>query len=588
MPLWFYDIEVFRYDSLVVMKDIDNSIRGVWWSSPPGEFPEDSPNGFEGIRGFIEGCTLVGYNNHHYDDIVLTAMMEGEPQSRIKAVNDAIIGGRDEDVLALRRKASSLDTLDTMQQIDVSMPSLKQIEGNMGRSIIESEIDFDIDRPLTDSEKQTVLQYCAYDVETTIAIYKLRENSYFKAKDALLTMLPERSKLKNPRKLNTTTISADILLEKPLPKWSSIRLPENVEKTPEIPDKVWDMWHSQELTNDREAKDEKITVRAYGCDITFASGGLHGVAVRGKEFTKVKLLDVGSMYPSIIVNLEALGPGTEEYNRMRQERLLLKKTDKLMADAYKIVLNSVYGNLKNRYSILNNPMASLSVCTYGQLALYDLSRRLYEAGYTLVNLNTDGVAFVDYKGIGDRWEDVQREWEGVYHLYLELDEFDRWIQKDVNNYVAVAPDGHIKTKGGDCNRYLQDKFFTNNNARIIQMALVDKLLKDVPVSKTVRSHLDNPALYQYILKAGRTYLGVVDGEDREYQNVNRIFAAKEGPETIRLYKKRADGGLVNFPDMPEHMFVWNGEVADLGDRFRQVVDIAHYCQVTEKKLEGWG
>lgn len=584
--LRFYDIEVFRFDSLVVLKDINNSIVGVWWNDPPGQYPEDSPNGFEGVQAVIEDCTLVGYNNHHYDDLVLSAMLDGEPQSRIKALNDAIIGNQDEAIIAYKRRASSLNTLDTMQQIDVSMPSLKQIEGNMGRSIIESEIDFNIDRPLTESEKQIVLQYCAYDVENTIRIYKLREKSYFQVKDTLLTMLPERSKLKNPRKLNTTTLSADILLEKPLPKWAEMRLPEAVRNTPKVPAKVWEMWHSQELTNDREAKDEKITAREFGCDITFASGGLHGVAVQGKEFRGVKLLDVGSMYPSIVVNLNTLGEGTELYDGMRTERLKIKKSDPIRANALKLILNSVYGNLKNRYSILCNPLASLSVCAYGQLALFDLSRRLYEVGYTLVNLNTDGVAFVDYRGIGNAWQDVQGEWEEVYHLNLELDEFDRWIQKDVNNYVAVGVNGHIKTKGGDCNKYHEDKLFSNNNARIIHKALVDNLLFDTPVSKTVREHLDEPALYQYILKAGRTYLGVVDQEGNEYQNVNRIFATKSDTG-VRLYKKRADGGLVNFPDMPENMLVWNGDVSDLTPTFKEVVDISHYCKVTEKKLEGW-
>ena len=584
--LLFYDIEVFRYDSLVVIKDIDNNIVGVWWNNPPGQYPEDAPNGFEGVQAVIERCTLVGYNNHHYDDLILSAMLSGEPQSRIKSLNDAIIGNREDETIAYKRRAAGLNTLDTMQQIDVSMPSLKQIEGNMGRSIIESEIDFDIDRPLTDGERQTVFQYCAYDVENTIRIYKLREKSYFQVKDTLLTMLPERSRLKTPRKLNTTTLSADILLDKPLPKWAEMRLPVNVRNTPNVPEKVWDMWHSQEMTNDREAKDEKITVRMYGCDITFASGGLHGVAVSGKEFHKVKLLDVGSMYPSIVVNLQALGAGTELYDGMRTERLKIKKSDPTRANALKLILNSVYGNLKNRYSILCNPLASLSVCAYGQLALFDLARRLYEAGYTLVNLNTDGVAFVDYKGVGDTWEIVKEGWEKTYNLSLDLDEFDRWIQKDVNNYVAVAPDGHIKTKGGDCNKYKEDKLFSNNNARIIHMALVDNLLFGTEVWKTVREHLDNPALYQYILKAGRTYLGVVDGEGNEYQNVNRIFATKSDTG-VRLYKKRADGGLVNFPDMPENMLVWNGDVSDLASTFRDVVDIAHYCRVTEKKLEGW-
>ena len=583
--LIFYDIECMAFDSLVVMKDINDSIVGVWWNSPPGEFPEDSPNGFEGIKAFIQGHTLVGYNNHHYDDIMLSAMMAGYPQRRLKTLNDAIIGGNDDAIRADIRRAKQLITLDTIQQIDgQNIPSLKQIEGNMGRSIIESPVSFDIDRPLTETEKTTVLQYCSYDVSTTIAVYKLRERSYFQVKDTLVSMLPARSRLKNPLSLNTTTLSADILLDRPLPKWSTLRLPDKVRATPEIPDKVWEMWTAAEMTNDRESKDQKVTIKNYDCEITFASGGLHGAALRGKEFRGVKLLDVGSMYPSIIVNLEALGPGTDGYNQMRMERLLLKKTDKVRADAYKQVLNSVYGNLKNQYSILNNPLASLSVCAYGQLALYDLSRRLYEAGYTLVNLNTDGVAFVDYTGAGDRWEEVQREWEAYYQLSLELDEFDRWIQRDVNCYVAVGKDGHIKTKGGDCKLYASDNLFGNNNARILQIALVEQLLHDVPVWKTIKNHRDDPALFQYILKAGRTYRGVVDGDGRPQQNVNRVFATRR--EGLKLYKQRVDGGLVNFPDAPETMFLWNGELADIPD-LRGMLDYEHYLTKTEKNLERW-
>lgn len=584
--LLFYDIETLAYDSLVVMKDINDSIVGVWWNSPPGEFPEDSPNGFEGIRGFIEGHTLVGYNNHHYDDIMLSAMMAGYSQQSLKKVNDAIISGNEDAIRGdIRRAKKELVTLDTIQQIDgQNIPSLKQIEGNMGRSIIESPIDFTIDRPLTEAEKTTVLMYCAYDVSTTIAVYKLREKNYFQVKAALIAMLPDRSKLKNPLSLNTTTLSADILLERPLPKWAALRLPDKVRATPEIPDKVWEMWTAAEMTNDRESKEQKVTVKNYDCEITFASGGLHGVALKGKEFSGVKLLDVGSMYPSIIYNLNALGDGTEAYNNMRLERLSIKKSDPVRANALKLILNSVFGNLKNQYSILNNPLASLSVCAYGQLALYDLSRRLYEAGYTLVNLNTDGVAFVDYTGAGDRWEDIQREWEEYYHLSLELDEFDRWIQRDVNCYVAVGKDGHIKTKGGDCKLFSSDNLFGNNNARILQIALVEQLLHDVPVWKTIKIHRDEPNLFQYILKAGRTYLGVVDGEGRKHQNVNRVFAT--AGEGIKLFKQRADGGLVNFPDAPETMFLWNGELSEIPD-FRKVVDLGHYIEKAEKNLERW-
>lgn len=116
----------------------------------------------------------------------------------------------------------------------------------MGRMILESSIDFTIDRKLTDEELQEVIEYCCYDVDTTIDVYKIREYNYFNVKERLVRMLPEKFHGK-AMKWNTTTISANILLEKPLPKWSDIRLGEydsngDYEMLKLVPQEVVDMW----------------------------------------------------------------------------------------------------------------------------------------------------------------------------------------------------------------------------------------------------------------------------------------------------------------------------------------------------------
>jgi hypothetical protein len=93
-------------------------------------------------------------------------------------------------------------------------------------------------------------------------------------------------------------------------------------------------------------------------------------------------------------------------------------------------------------------MASATVCIYGQIALFDLCRRLDDAGYTVVNANTDGVAFC---GMGTGYEEIWHQWEKDYDpMRLELDVFDTWIQKDVNNYIATKGE-KVKVKGGDTN-----------------------------------------------------------------------------------------------------------------------------------------
>lgn len=580
-----YDIEVFKCDSLVVFKDINGREVAHYWSEPDGGFPGDSPNGFEGVSELIRGKTIAGYNNHNYDDLILYEMIRDSSQEQIKKTNDHIIAGHDMSV-ERRLAAAKLDglgvtSLDCMQQIDVSRPSLKKIEGNMGRSIIESAVPFDIGRPLTEEEKDEVLAYCRYDVDSTIEIYKLRERPYFATKDALIDMFGDRK----CGRWNTTTIAANILTERPMTKWSRPRVPRELWRNIEgIPEKVWRMW--EEVTHEsRNEKQKSCTIDRFGGSVTFGMGGLHGAHRDRHEFRNVILLDVSSMYPSIIVLLNALGEGTEKYRAIRDERLAIKHSDPVRSQALKLVLNSVYGLLKNQYSTLYNPMAAVTVCIYGQIALFDLCRRLDELGYCLININTDGVAFEDNGK--DDYKTVWREWEKSFGLNLEEDTFDLWIQKDVNNYVA-RKDGRIKTKGGECSRYDRDSYFSNNDARIIHIALVDKLLFDTDPVETIRKNLDDPILFQYVLKAGNTFKGTFDREGRQMQNVNRVFAARKdaGVGTTRLYKCRQDGGQVLFADAPEEMYVYNGDLKDLGN-MKDFIDIQHYYDVTAKRLESW-
>ena len=59
------------------------------------------------------------------------------------------------------------------------------------------------------------------------------------------------------------------------------------------------------------------------------------------------------MYPHIILNIKALPPkALEKYKNILDERIKIKHVDKKKSNALKLILNSVYGNLKNKYSSL--------------------------------------------------------------------------------------------------------------------------------------------------------------------------------------------------------------------------------------------
>ena len=559
----FYDIEIFLYNAIVVFKDHEKRLLRIFH------------NDFTELASFIEGKTLVGFNNYYYDDKLLGHMLQLRSPQQLKILSDRLIKG--ESIFTYK---DTFESLDTYQQIDVSRPSLKKIEGNMGRKILESSVPFSIDRPLEPDEYKQTIEYCSYDVDTTIEIFHKRLKSYFRPKFSMVEMLGRPKAIK----WNTTTISANLLLDQSLGKWFDLRVEEHLlDYVPEDVKKMWlqkaNLLRNQEAINQDEKPLKHVTVNEFDCTIQFAFGGLHGAHNRIKKERNVVLLDALSMYPNIIILLNVLGKATDKYKALLEQRIRVKHTDKVLSDALKLILNSVFGNLNSEYSLLHNPNALLTVCAYGQIALYELCKRLHPY-VTIININTDGIIFTPNS---DTYIPVYKHWEKEFKLQLEQKTYDLFFQKDVNNYIAVKGDD-ITCKGGDVNRYAENAFFKNNNARILDICLVEALVYDRDIWDTLREYTDRPEYFQYILKAGNSYKGTVSNTGEHYNKVNRIFAAKEGD--FCLYKQRMDGMVTRFADTPSKMFLWNEDCKDL-QNFEKMIDLSHYHAIIEKRLERW-
>ena len=554
--LLFYDIEVFKEDTFVVFKNYERETLKVFH------------NTFEGVLELITGKTLCGFNNAFYDDHILTAMINQWTPYQIKQLNDRIISGE-----KVKNIHSAIVSIDCFQEIDPSKPGLKKIEANFGKMIKESSVDFTIDRKLTEEELQESIKYCEYDVDMTITVFDLRLDNYFQPKMQILEMkksLPEKA-----YRWNTTTIAANVLLDKPTTKWSQIRMTD--EMLDLAPDEVKEMW----LTKDKGT----ITTQDFDNDITWAFGGLHSAHKHRTHFKNVVNLDVRSFHPSTIVNFDIIGIATKLYNEILEERVRIKHTEKKKQEALKLILNSVYGLLKSKYSMLFNPKASTTVCAISQVLIYDLGKRL-SSTCTIVQMNTDGVAFLPHT---DDYKTIWKEWEEHWGYTLEEDIFHDFIQRDVNNYMATYTDKKgnlaIKTKGGDVNNYARDNYFKNNNTRIVDIAIVDYLIHGKDVLETLIENTDKPHLYQYVLKAGYTYEGTCDQDGNVLNTkVNRVFAGRE--EGLTLYKKRPDGGMVRYADAPDKMLLWNDDCKDF-EGFADKVDINFYYQLIKRKLKSW-
>lgn len=582
----FFDTEVFKYNSMIVFKNYEEETVRVFSSSLDGlgELYDKGlikEEGYRNLESFIEGKTIVAYNNYGYDDYIIYAMSKNFLQDILKQWNDSII--KKQSTVNMK-KIEVCKTLDAMQQIDVSRPSLKKIEGNMGLSIVESKVDFDIDRPLTPEENYETFVYCEYDTGQLVKIFKLRKG-YFESKAAIVEMLPEEMREK-AYKWNTTSIIGQLLKPK-TPVRTGRLVPDELMKL--VPVDVRNMWHELDSTQDYKFKQKKVIVQKHGNDIEFGWGGLHGAPQGVFEAKDVKLLDVASMYPNILIIFNGLGDKTEQYKGILDYRLQLKHEGKKKEQApYKLILNSTYGLLNNQYNALNKPSLAYSICIFGQIALYSLVEMLAFMGCKVFNINTDGVAFIPDKENG--YKQIVDKWEHYFQLKLEEDSFKYWRQVGVNDYIAVTDDDKIITKGGDVNNYLdfedggRNYYFNNANTRIIQKAIVDYIVHGKSISDTIWENRDRPELYQYVLSAGSTYQGTYDSNGKRLQNVNRVFATKD--TDYEIYKKRLDGGLVKYPDAPTSMMVFNGDLKDFKD-FEHRVDFDWYNKLAEKKLKRW-
>ena len=163
---WFtYDTEVFAHDWIAVFKDKKTGERAV--------FHNDN----EGVRQFLADDGIkCGFNTKGYDQYIIKAICAGLSPEEVKVVNDWIIGGgQGWQCPYLDRVYYRIDNVDIMDDMQVGL-SLKAIEGHLGLPIEETEVDFDLDRPLTSEERTRTIKYCRADVDATEMITDLRKD----------------------------------------------------------------------------------------------------------------------------------------------------------------------------------------------------------------------------------------------------------------------------------------------------------------------------------------------------------------------------------------------------------------------------
>lgn len=558
-----FDFEVFKYDWLVVFKNFLNNEYKV------------IVNNKDELKEFINknnNDLLIGYNNSHYDNYILKSILLNKDPYY---VSNIIIDKEKQN--RIYRLANwndiKLNTYDV--SFGLGFTSLKENEAYMGISIDECPIDFKLDRPLTEDEIKEVIKYCTRDVDATELLFYKSKNT-FETKVYLCSEFGlDKSYLnKADQSIIEKVLGADrkVNFNDEFDPFDFSQLNLKINKYKEVVD-----YFSKPLEYNTG-----LNIDICGVPHSLGIGGIHG-AINNFSYTgKIMNIDVASYYPSMMIAYDWFSRAIPDekkklYAKMKEDRIVLKKTNKKLADAYKLVLNKTYGCYKYQYCNLYDPRMANNICIGGQVMLVDLLENL-EPYCKLIQSNTDGIIIIPYDE--NKIKEVVADWEIRSKVKMEITYGDKIVQKDVNNYIMRTEDG-IKAVGGYVAQYKPRTL--RCTLAIVDKALSEHLLNNTSIEEYINKNNDIID-YQIISKVGKTYDKVfyeIDGNQYETNRVNRAFA---GYKPCTLYKQKNNKNKELVANHPKNTLIYNDDINNLDI---SLIDKQWYINLAYKRLQDY-
>jgi len=622
----FYDFEVFEYDWLAVFIDVTNRKEYVIINSP---------DKLKALYEVNRKNIWVGFNNRHYDQYIMKGILLG---MNPKKINDWIIVDNKEGWQYSRRFSQvQMINFDVMPNPPVG---LKTIEGFLGSNIKETDVDFRIKRKLTPEEIEQTVKYCRHDVEQTIKVFLERIDN-FNAVHGIIKAFPNETSVYDIGD-SEARITAKVLecqrrdfkdefdffflpcLElkkyKYVQDWFAERRKEalriDLQSRDEYDKRLW-------------YKSQNLDTLVAGIPHSFGFGGLHGAPDRPiHRKGQILHVDVNNYYPSMLIawGLVTRAATNDNFKLIYNTRKAMKKKQKAAAKAgnkaeakrwkkaqlpYKKMLNALSGAMKDITNPAYDPRNNNIMCINGQLMLLDLIEHLEVVpGFELIQSNTDGLIIwiPDTDEAFDMVDDICFEWEqrcstDQCSILLELDNISEIYQKDVNNYLWVDVDGGVERIGA----YVKELSAVDNDLPILNKALVDYMVKKIPVEQTI-NQCDDLIMFQKIVKLSDKYDWVehehctplvshigkrVIKTVYEYPNKDkytyksyRVFASNDMRDGRLLKRKVVKSKGDKFGNTSEHSFIFNNSV--VGVKVPTKLDKQWYIDSAKSRLKQYG
>lgn len=551
ITILFYDFEVYKHYWCVVIADTDTHEWHVI----------DNKEELEAFYNEHLHDIWVGYNSRGYDQFILKGILLGYDP---KKINDYIIvQGEPGWRFSNDFRKVPLINYDAIVKRAGNFVGLKELEYHMGDSIVECDVDFDLDRPLTNDEIVEVVKYCKNDVEALMKTF-LIEKRKFDAHMGLVKMynLPINLIDTTDAKLTSKVLKAERVHGRD--DEFDIVLPDTLvlDKYKYIAE-----WY---LNKDNHNYDSTLSTMVYGLKHDYAWGGFHAAEPNVIYEGFIVDSDIASLYPSLMIEYGLLSRNIPEeyqglYEEIKNNRIKLKKEKNPLQEALKLILNTTYGILKDVNNDMYDPNSSNLVCIFGQLLMTDLIEKLEERfgnRLKLIQSNTDGIFIkLESESLFAEYKEVCEGWSNRTGLIVEHDIYRKIVQKDVNNYIAIRPDGEYKDPEDQLHRkgaYLKQLSANDYELAVLNKALVEYFVRGTQIEDTI-NNCDNLKDFQMCAKKSSNYNYLLHGDKKLPHKYYRVFASKDRSDA-GLFKVGKRGTKEKVARTPEHCFIQNESV----------------------------
>lgn len=572
-PVALYDIEVFPNCFHCFVSDSESHKKYKFEISNRKNQLEELIDFFYFKR--VEHI-MCGYNNHHYDDIVINYMIFFRNAMKrfdyLKICNSlyylskAIIESeKTENIDKIKpyKYANYFYSFDLMTMLysAAKQKSLKEVEILLGMDNVQ-EFEAGFDRRLLDSEIDDMIKYNETDVDAA----ELLLNTVKDEVDLRLEV--EKEWGFDALSMSNIRIGEEILLRQSNLKGatleeakSKIRRVAKIENkdiilpfiqysNPKLKEVLLDVKNATcyPCKSDKKQKNyEKKFVLSNTC-YSIGEGGIHTIneprIFKPTDEQYIGHSDVTSMYPSLAIIYKWLPVHLGKdfwnvYESLYKERVIAKRNhDELKAKAFKFALNSPIGKMQNENSWAYDPLNAYKIRMNGQLILLMLVDRLLSINCKIVQVNTDGVVYIADKANRELINQFVREVENITKLHFDSDDYESFYQYDVNNYFGIRK-GY--SQSGDPSLIeKKGKFITEiglNNSMtpvVISKAVINYFLTKEPIDKFVK---EDKNIRDFLMSQSVNREFKIEYGNKPVQRINRYYASNSGYYLMRVKDK---------------------------------------------------